>query len=213
MRTLIFDFDGTIADTLHHARRVLNELADEHDFQKVDADDVAALQGMTIDSLTKHLGIRRRHIPVLLAKGVRRLRSHIGDISPCEGMADLIEDLHARCSAHEIPSQLGILSSNSVENIDLFLRKHDLRHAFAFISSTSKLKGKAKHLKAISRTFSVPLADLHYIGDEVRDIRAAHKAGVPVTAVTWGFNNEAALRAESPTHIAATPAELAKSLI
>jgi phosphoglycolate phosphatase len=37
-----------------------------------------------------------------------------------------------------------------------------------------------------------------YIGDEVRDIDAARRAGMAVGAVTWGYNDASVLRRHGP---------------
>jgi phosphoglycolate phosphatase len=47
-----------------------------------------------------------------------------------------------------------------------------------------------------------------YIGDETRDIEAAHKAGVRVAAVTWGYNNAEMLKRFSPDYLVSRPHEL-----
>ena len=47
-----------------------------------------------------------------------------------------------------------------------------------------------------------------YIGDEVRDVVAAHKAGVDIAAVGWGINDWKTLADEEPTHQVAKPDEL-----
>ena len=54
--------------------------------------------------------------------------------------------------------------------------------------------------------------DAIYIGDEVRDIKSAKKAGIPIAAVTFGFNSKEALEKESPDYLCDTPAELVKIL-
>ncbi len=102
----------------------------------------------------------------------------------------------------------GILTSNSVENVELFLKHHGLQDVFSFVSSTSKLTGKAKHLRSICRTFSIEADDIIYIGDEIRDVKAAKKAGVPVAAVGWGFNSPEALVGANPNFLFHEPTEL-----
>lgn len=202
LSAIIFDFDGTIADTLQSARVVLNDLSDEFGFAPIAANEVEALRSHTVDSLIKHLGIKRRHVPVILAKGVRALRSRISDIPPCPGMIETLSSMSTQAE------HFGILTSNSQENVQLFLEAHGVADLFTFISSTSKLKGKARYLKSIARTFSLAPEDMLYIGDEVRDVVAANKAGVPNIAVTWGFNSREALESSSPTHIVNNPGEL-----
>jgi phosphoglycolate phosphatase len=46
------------------------------------------------------------------------------------------------------------------------------------------------------------------IGDEVRDIAAARKAGIAIAAVTWGYNSRAALERAHPDYLVTRPAEL-----
>ncbi|NJM38353.1 MAG: HAD hydrolase-like protein, partial [Akkermansiaceae bacterium] len=86
------------------------------------------------------------------------------------------------------------------------------REQFDFISSTSKLTGKAKHLKAIRKTFSLRPEELLYIGDELRDVKASQKAGIPVAAVTWGFNSRESLAASEPNYIFDSPADFLQLL-
>ena len=87
------------------------------------------------------------------------------------------------------------------------VRAHGLREQFDFISSTSKLTGKSKHLKAIRKTFSLKSEELLYVGDELRDVKASQKANIPIAAVTWGFNSREALAASKPDYLFDTPAE------
>ena len=49
-----------------------------------------------------------------------------------------------------------------------------------------------------------------YVGDEVRDVEAAEKAGVAVAAVTWGFHSGSLLQSHSPDHLVTDPRQLVK---
>jgi phosphoglycolate phosphatase len=87
-----------------------------------------------------------------------------------------------------------------------------LRGQFDFVSSTSRLTGKAKHLKSIRRTFSLRPEQMLYIGDELRDVKAAQEAGVPIATVTWGFNSRESLAAEAPEYVFDRPADFLRLL-
>jgi phosphoglycolate phosphatase len=50
--------------------------------------------------------------------------------------------------------------------------------------------------------------DCVYIGDEVRDVEAAKKAGVKSVGVTWGFNNAQAIKTADPDITANQPKDL-----
>ena len=51
-----------------------------------------------------------------------------------------------------------------------------------------------------------------YIGDELRDVKASQKAGVPIAAVTWGFNSKESLAACSPDYLFDSPADFLRLL-
>jgi len=72
-----------------------------------------------------------------------------------------------------------------------------------------RLFGKGKALKRILRAEKLERADVLYVGDEVRDIEAAQRAGVKCAAVTWGFHAADLLRTANPDFVLETPGELA----
>lgn len=205
-RTLVFDFDGTIADTLGETRRIFNIIAPDYGVRKVEQHELASLRHLSLKDLLNHLEIPKRRVPALIARGTGMMRSNIAELNLIEGMGDVLIEL--RQHVHS----LGILTSNTSANVDLFLRTHGLREQFDFISSTSNLSGKAKHLKAIGKTFSLRPEQMLYSGDEVRDIKASQKVGVAIAAVTWGFNSRESLAACSPDFLFEAPSDFLKLL-
>ena len=201
-RTIIFDFDGTLANTLEESRRIYNQLGSEYGLREVSAEELPTLRHMSIKELISHLGIPKRKVPAIIAKGTSLMRGNIVRLPLIEGMAEVLPALRARCHS------FGVLTSNASTNVDLFLRAHGVRGLFNFISSTSKLTGKAKHLKAIRKTFSLKSEEMLYVGDEIRDVKASQKAEIPVAAVTWGFNSPETLAAEKPDHLLSSATEL-----
>jgi phosphoglycolate phosphatase len=201
-RSLVFDFDGTIADTLDEGLKIYNRMAVEHNLRTIHEDEVHYLRHMKLSDFLDHLAVPRRLVPKLLYKGTRLLKTRIGKLQLIEGMAEALPKLRSK-SEH-----FGILTSNSTENVELFLQNHGMEDVFSFISSTSKLTGKAKHLSSIRRTFSIDAEEMVYIGDEIRDVKAAKKAGVPVAAVGWGFNAPEALAGTNPNFLFHQPDEL-----
>lgn len=193
--TLVFDFDGTIADTLGETRRIFNQIAPDYDIRQVEEHELDHLRHLSLKQLLAHLGISKRHVPALISRGTSMMRSNITRLQMIDGMAEVILELRGHVR------NFGILTSNAPTNVDLFLRTHNLRQPFDFISSTSKLTGKAKHLRAIRKTFSLRHQEMLYIGDELRDVKASQKAGIPVAAVTWGFNSRESLAAEKPDYL------------
>jgi HAD superfamily hydrolase (TIGR01549 family) len=205
-QTLVFDFDGTIADTLGETRRIFNEIAPDYGIRQVEEHELDQLRHLSLKQLLAHLGIPKRRVPALISRGTGMMRGNITRMQMIEGMAEVILELRRQARS------FGILTSNTTANVELFLQTHGLREAFDFISSTSKLTGKAKHLKAIRKTFSLRHEEMLYIGDELRDVKASQKAGIPVAAVTWGFNSRESLAAEKPDYLFDHPADFLRLL-
>ena len=57
LKLVIFDCDGTLADTLPWMRSVFNELAEEHGFRRVDAHDYEQFRDLHGSALLRALGL------------------------------------------------------------------------------------------------------------------------------------------------------------
>lgn len=57
-KTIIFDFDGTIADTLDSVVRIVNDYAEHFGYKKVTKEDIPYLQGKNQEKFFHILGFR-----------------------------------------------------------------------------------------------------------------------------------------------------------
>ncbi len=203
-RALVFDFDGTIADTLGETRKIFNELAPEYGIRQVEEHEVSGLRHLSLKEILLKLEIPNYRVPSIIARGTGIMRRNIDRLQLISGMREALTELR------EHTDNFGILTSNATANVDLFLRNHGIRELFDFVSSTSKLTGKSRYLKAIRKTFSLDHSQMIYIGDELRDVKAAQKANIPHAAVSWGFNSRESLAEAKPTYLFDHPDELFK---
>lgn len=201
-RALVFDFDGTIADTLGETRKIFNELAPEYGIRQVEEHEVSELRHLSLKEILSKLKIPSRRVPSIIARGTKMMRNNIDRLQLINGMKETLTELR------EHTDSFGILTSNTTANVDAFLQNHGIRDLFDFVSSTSKLTGKSRHLRAIRKTFSLEHSEIIYIGDELRDVKAAQKAKIPHAAVSWGFNSRESLAKAKPTYLFDHPAEL-----
>lgn len=201
IKLLVFDFDGTIADTFAHTMKITNILSDEFNFKKVHDHEIEQLKGKTIQQIIKHLNVPILKIPNIVAKARSELLKDIENIEPIEGLKKILPLIK------QAGVQMGILTTNSEENVERFLRANDME-IFDFIHSTSRILGKNHGLRKLMEQHQLVAEELLYIGDETRDIEAAKKEGIKVIAVTWGYNSHAILKTFSPDYIAHTPEEL-----
>lgn len=202
---LIFDFDGTIADTFEAGFTILNRLAEEFGFRPLGRDELEKARDMRTRQLMKFLKIPTRKMARIARRGSEELHGCIDSICPLPGVPELLQKLRSR------GYELGIITSNTDSNVQTFLRNHDLE-IFDFVHCSSKLLGKASVIRSVLKAGHLAPAEILFIGDETRDIEAAHKTGVVMAAVTWGYNSRHALEGQKPDLIFSTPAELAELL-
>jgi phosphoglycolate phosphatase len=202
-RILVFDFDGTLADTAPLIRKIYSELAVKNGWQAITDKDYDQLRKGTLDEARRWAGIRVWQLP-LVAKSAKSLMTMESEkVTLFPGISALINDLR------EQDYKLYILSRNSVETIERVLErtKHDddltilsLRR-FPFGSKTEVLKRLLRQKK-------YQRDDVIMIGDEVRDIQAAKNAGIASIAVSWGLQHESILERFEPTYLVHTVDEL-----
>lgn len=203
MAAIIFDFDGTIADSLDY---FINFIADEAGLEQLTEKQKQDLSGLSLAGIARKLGHPWWRLPFLYLKGRRIMEPHIKDLEPFKGMPEVIKKLHAE--GHE----LFIISSNTVRNMRTFLRKQHLRTSFLQINGGVVVFGKGPALKQLLKDQHLELDDSVYVGDELRDIQAAQSVGMRVVAVTWGFASRKNLKDAKPNWLADTPEELLRIL-
>jgi phosphoglycolate phosphatase len=199
MAAIIFDFDGTIADSFDY---VAGFLADEAGIGHLSDTRKQELNGLSMPAMARHLGYSWWRMPGLLFKGRRRMSKVIKRLKPFNGMTEVIEKLHAE--GHE----LFIVSTNSVRNVRAFLHHHGLHTYFLEIYGGVGLFSKASALRKLLRGQNLNSKNAIYIGDELRDVQAAQSLGLRVIAVGWGFARNSDLQTLRPTALVQTPADL-----
>lgn len=204
-RAIIFDFDGTIVDSLPAVIQVFETLTKRP--QRFTVPEIEALRHLSLIELAVELHIPRWKIPLLLFRGRRLIREHLKTVQLHRGIVAAIKKLDAR------GEQLYILSSNSTENVREYIARHSLSHYFSGVYGGASLLGKAPRLNKLIQTEQIDTARSWYIGDETRDIIAAHAVGLKAMSVTWGYNSHRALAAKQPEAIADTPRQLIENLI
>ncbi|HVX24654.1 MAG TPA: HAD hydrolase-like protein [Candidatus Saccharimonadales bacterium] len=198
MATIIFDFDGTIANSFVY---VTDFLASGKGLSLSDGQR-AELHGMSMAAIARSLGYRWWRLPRLFLQGRNVMTKALHHVQPFAGMPELIMKLHAE--GHE----LFVLSSNTVRNVHAFLHHYDLHKYFLEIYGGVGLFGKAPALRRLLKEQSIDKADALYIGDELRDVEAAQSIHLRVIAVTWGFARPSDLVDHRPTHVVDTPDDL-----
>jgi len=204
---IIFDFDGTIADTFDLALEIYNTIAPEYNCRPAGPEDHELLRTKKPQELLKTYGVSRLKLLTLLLRIRKELSRHIPDIKLVSGMEAALREI--RNSGYK----MGILTSNSVSNVSRFLDINNLSGLFDFIYSGRSLFGKEKVIRRLLIHENLSVERVIYVGDETRDIEATKNAGIPVVAVSWGLNRREVLASLSPDQIADDPMELQGCLL
>ncbi len=204
-KTIIFDFDGTLADSLAVLVQITNELAPEFGIDPISPEQVAALRGLNSQEIIKMSGVSLWQIPFLLRRYQVRFHQRAARVLLFPEIEQMLHEL--KFSGYK----LGIVSSNSVENIDVVLRHYQIDQLFSFIKSCSVF-GKGRAIRSIMRANYAVAHETVYVGDEVRDIEAARRSKVVSIAVTWGFNAAELLLTKQPDFLVNSPHEIVKLL-
>lgn len=199
---LIFDFDGTLIDSFDCAFEKLNLLADEFNYKKVAQNELSYLRNLSSLDFVKYLQIPIYKIPKVIFKARQLVREELPNLPSFVGLPDALQELYNR------QITMGIVTSNSAENVKTWLLRQNLSHIFSFIHIESNFFGKARILKKLIAKNKFLRNETFYIGDETRDIDAAKKCGINSVAVTWGFNAEKILREQQPNFVLHKPEEL-----
>jgi phosphoglycolate phosphatase len=197
---VLWDFDGTLADTLPLLLRAYNDLATAAGYRVVS--DPQVVRGQTLLELLRSQGIPRARLPLLARRLRRAVKGEMAGVPLFPGLAEVLADLRrGGC-------RLGVLSSNSRENVLSCLRANGVDDLFEVVAGYPLLFGKARGIRRLLRSLGVDRAEALYVGDEVRDVEAAHKAGVAVAAVTWGLNARTLLEGYRPAFLVDRPDQL-----
>lgn len=190
-RLVIFDFDGTLADTFGWFAAMLNTIAAKYHFKQVDPSEYETMRGLDARSVLKYLGVPLWKIP-LIAGHMRKLMGHdIHNIALFEGVEHLLRRLS------QMGATLAVVSSNSTENIRHVLGA-ELSALITHFECGVSVFGKEMKLRKILRQSGIPRSEAIYIGDEIRDHQAAQDLGIAFGGASWGYTTPEALQAHAP---------------
>lgn len=193
-KLVIFDFDGTLANSFPWFISVFNSIADKYQFKRVEASEVDTLRGYDARKMIKHLGVPVWKLPLIASYLKRLMAQNVAHISLFEGVDDLLRDLS------EKGVTLAVVSSNSYANIRQVLGPENAA-LITYYECGASLFGKHAQFRKILKKSRIPRSQTLCIGDEIRDIEAARREDLPFGAVAWGFTNVEALKAHAPAEV------------
>lgn len=200
---VIFDFDGTLADSLAHLLASINGFAKEKNFKldevKTYQDVLAITKNINPISLVELYANKKK----IVARIMDGLAENIKHTTLFSGLKETITQLHT------MGMVVGIVTTNRIETVYAFLKQHDLTDSFRFVKA-SEGEFKTKLLQDVVKEHKQENGDVFYITgrtDYVSTVRQK-KIGAKSVGVSWGYDSHEAFNKEKVDHIASDPAHL-----
>jgi phosphoglycolate phosphatase len=203
---VIFDFDGTLADSWPVAADELVAAAATFGYRQLTRSQVESLRGLPTREVFKELGISRWRIPKIAAHLRCRFERSAAQIKLFNGIPEMLGALT------EAKILTGVVSSNSQATIATVLGTANMRHV-AQMECGASVFGKSRLFRRMMRKMGAAPSVTIAVGDETRDLDAAAKAGILGLGVEWGCARPELLRSMAQGRTFRTVEELTSALI
>ncbi len=200
--TILFDFDGTLAETMMLIHRVFNQLSFVYGYRHLPEEEIEMVRHLTIHEFVEHVGMALWKMPVIAIHARRSMHRDMHEIHPPAGLVDVLTRIHNSGDYH-----MDILTSNRSKNVHKFLGQHRMDW-FDEVHSTRRILSKKQRVKKYIREKGIDPKSLYYIGDTTVDVESARLAGAQSVAVSWGLNTAEVLARANPDRLVDQPHEL-----
>ena len=198
---VFFDFDGTLADTEEVNFVIYQKLAEKYNLRNITLDELGHIKKMSAKELMEYVELKKRYLPFILKRGKKLLNQDIRNVKLCK--PDILETIK---NIKSMGIKVAIITTNSKANVRMFLEEHNADYFDYIFSST--MFGKETKIKKLVKKEKLKNCDVLYVGDEIRDIHAANRAGIDIASVSWGYNTIESLRKNKPQFLVHEPLEL-----
>ncbi|MEE3492464.1 HAD family hydrolase [Ruminococcus sp.] len=209
MKLVVFDLDGTLADTLADLANAVNFALARQNLPTYPVDDYRHFVGNGIDNLIR-VTMADAYTPEGAVRAKADFQTYYADhCTDCtvayDGIATLLDRLDADHTA------TAVISNKPDRFVPEILAK--LYPCHTFLSAWGQRdefprKPSPESLEALIARSGYQKSDTLYVGDSNVDVVFAHNAGVKVCGVSWGFRGAKELREAGADHIVNSAEEL-----
>jgi len=193
-KLVIFDFDGTLADTRPFMLSILDHLAERFNTRRMDANSLDQMRGYSARQIMKMHRVSMWKFLSITRESQELLYQNITSIQLFPGIENTL-----RAIAQQNIT-IAVVTSNQLRNV-LAVLGEELAGLVSIFECEAGFFTKASKLRSALRKAGVEPGEAVSFGDETRDIEAARKIGIPCAAVTWGYGDTETLRSHKPDHL------------
>ena len=216
-KTLIFDLDGTLLNSIDDIAICMNEVLKEFNLKVFEIPKYKYFVGYGVDILVENvLKAQNREDDKFLREKISKRFKEVYDnvlhknTKPYDGIIELLETLQENsCNLAVLSNKPHNLTvsyvNNSFPNIN-FLEIHGQK------SDVPKKPDPFMALE-IAKKINVDPKDVYFIGDTKVDMQTAKSANMTAIGVLWGFRDEKELKDFGADHIVNNPLQIIKIIL
>ena len=208
--TIIFDFDGTLLDTLKDLMISVNFVLDKYDFPFRNIDEIRRFVGNGVARLIE-LAIPEGLNNPKYEECLVDFRNHYSvnmqnNTDSYEGINEILEQLSKE------GYKIGVASNKFDEALKELNKVYFGEYIKVAIGQSEKIRKKPapdivfKVLEELGSTVDKAI----YVGDSEVDVKTAKNSGLICVGVTWGFRDKEVLEREGADYIIDRPKQLLK---
>lgn len=211
-RTLIFDLDGTVLNTLKDLRNSVNFALKSNGYPEKSLEEVKKSVGNGLKMLIRRVlppDAEEETVDAVLAAMKAHYRLHCHDeTKPYPGIPALLKRLHTEGYRIALVSNKADAMTKELHRV-FFADSIDV--AIGEMEQIRRKPAPDMVLEAL-RQLGSSGSDAVCIGDSEVDIATARNAGLPCLCVAWGFRSEQELRAAGAERVFQTTNDLYKAI-
>lgn len=198
---VLFDFDGTLADSFHLFLDAWTYAAKRHGFRSFEHAELERLRQLSAREIVAESGIPFWKLPWVARTMRDCVRRRADEVKLFDGVPELLQALKAA----GVP--VGIVTSNARDTVERVLGPA-CRPLVAHWGCGASLFGKAPLTRRVMKAAGVPAERTVSVGDELRDLDVARALGLDFIAVAWGYTAPARFTGLPGVRLCETPQTL-----
>ncbi|MFJ7886796.1 HAD family hydrolase [Lysinibacillus xylanilyticus] len=182
MKAIIFDFDGTLANTLPICYYAFQNVFKEFDNKDLSSEEIKAMFGPSETGIIRKNLINSNTEQAIEMYYKKYLENHSNLVKHNVEIDEMIKHLK------DNGIKIGIVTGKARRSLDISLKALQMDHLFDVIITGDDVSNPKPHLEGIIKALSllsVRNNEAMYVGDSDADIQAGIEANVHTVGVRW----------------------------
>ena len=214
LRTVIFDLDGTILDTIQDLANAGNWVCRKNGWPEHSTDEFKAMVGHGIPNLVGKFSPPECRSPLMIIQTLAEFSAYYGEhtmdqTAPYPGIPELLKTLKSK------GLRLAVYS-NKADAFSKELVEHFFPGVFTLIRGKVDgvpVKPDPAGIRCVLEELGAKPEETLFVGDSSVDIQTGHNAGVRSCGVTWGFRSKQSLVDAGADYLAESVKELQRIIL